>query len=126
MTLAQLEHAQKRMQQKWYDLVMAEQRGASVQVLERMYNSYVLAMEEYNRCSAEHSSCLSAQPGSPIANNPATWNSGPLSSSPLGSACPSLPIGLTPLEESGLSNLHVTVLTHSWNSVSGVCFRCAA
>ncbi len=54
MTLAQLEHAQKRMQQKWYDLVMAEQQGASVQVLERMYNSYVLAMEEYNRCSAEH------------------------------------------------------------------------
>jgi hypothetical protein len=54
MTLAQLEHAQKRMQQKWYDLVMAEQRGTSVQVLERMYNSYVLAMEEYNRCSTEH------------------------------------------------------------------------
>ena len=54
MTLAQLEHAQKRMQQKWYDLVMAEQQGASIQVLERMYNSYVLAMEEYNRCSAEH------------------------------------------------------------------------
>ena len=54
MTLAQLEHAQKRMEQKWYDLVMAEQHGASVQVLERMYNSYVLAMEEYNRCSAEY------------------------------------------------------------------------
>ena len=53
MTLAQLEHAQKRMQQKWYDLVMAEQRGVSIQVLERMYNSYVLAMEEYNRCSDE-------------------------------------------------------------------------
>ena len=51
MTLAQLEHAQKRMEQKWYDLVMAEQHGGSVQVLERMYNSYVLAMEEYNRCS---------------------------------------------------------------------------
>jgi hypothetical protein len=54
MTLAQLEHAQKRMQQKWYELVMAEQHGASVHVLERMYNSYVLAMEEYNRCSAEY------------------------------------------------------------------------
>ena len=54
MTLAQLEHAQKRMQQKWYELVMAEQRGTSVQVLERMYSSYVLAMEEYNRCSAEY------------------------------------------------------------------------
>ena len=54
MTLAQLEHAQKRMEQKWYELVMAEQHGGSVQVLERMYNSYVLAMEEYNRCSAEY------------------------------------------------------------------------
>ena len=53
MTLAQLEHAQKRMQQKWYELVMAEQRGTPIQVLERMYSSYVLAMEEYNRCSAE-------------------------------------------------------------------------
>ena len=54
MTSAQLEHAQKRMQQKWYELVMAEQRGTPVQVLERMYSSYVLAMEEYNRCSAEY------------------------------------------------------------------------
>ena len=54
MTSEQLEHAQKRMQQKWYDLAMAEQRGASLQVLERMYNSYVLAMEEYNRCSEEY------------------------------------------------------------------------
>jgi len=54
MTLAQLEHAQKRMQQKWYELAMAEQSGATIQVLERMYNSYVLAMEEYNRCSAEY------------------------------------------------------------------------
>lgn len=54
MTLAQLDHAQKRMQQKWYELAMAEQRGAAVAVLERMYNAYVLAMEEYNRCSAEY------------------------------------------------------------------------
>ena len=54
MTSAQLEYAQKRIQKKWYELVMAEQRGTPVQVLERMYNSYVLAMEEYNRCSAEY------------------------------------------------------------------------
>ncbi len=51
MTEAQLEYAQKRMQQKWYDLAMAEQRGTTLPVLERMYNAYVLAMEEYNRCS---------------------------------------------------------------------------
>jgi len=54
MTLAQLEHTQKRMQQKWYKLAMAEQSGVAVAVLERMYNAYVLAMEEYNRCSAEY------------------------------------------------------------------------
>ena len=54
MTLAQLESAQKRMQQKWYDLAMAEQRGVALPVLERMYNTYVLAMEEYNRRSEEY------------------------------------------------------------------------
>jgi hypothetical protein len=54
MTLAQLEHVQKRMQQKWYELAMAEQRGVAIAVLERMYNAYVLAMEEYNRCAAEY------------------------------------------------------------------------
>ena len=54
MTSAQLEHAQKRMQQKWSELVMAEQRGTPMQALERMYSSYVLAVEEYNRCSAEY------------------------------------------------------------------------
>ena len=54
MTLAQLESAQKRMQQKWYDLAMAEQQGVALPVLERMYNAYVLAMEEYNRRSEEY------------------------------------------------------------------------
>ncbi len=39
MTLAQLESAQKRMQQKWYDLAMAEQRGVALPVLERMCES---------------------------------------------------------------------------------------
>ena len=48
--LEQLERAQQRMEQKWYNLVTAEQRGESVQALERLYNAYVLAMEEYNRC----------------------------------------------------------------------------
>ena len=54
MTLAQLEYAQKRMEQKWYDLAMAEQQGAAVPTLERLYNAYVLALEEYNRCSDEY------------------------------------------------------------------------
>jgi len=52
MISTELEYAEKRMRQKWYDLVMAEQKGASIPVLERMYNAYMLAVEEYNRCSA--------------------------------------------------------------------------
>ena len=50
MGSTQLEYAEKRMKQKWFDLVMAEQKGASVPALERMYNAYMLAVEEYNRC----------------------------------------------------------------------------
>ena len=33
MTPTELEYAEKRMQQKWYDLAMAEQKGAAVSVL---------------------------------------------------------------------------------------------
>ena len=50
MTIVELEYAEKRMRQKWHDLVMEEQNGASMQVLERMFNAYMLAVEEYNRC----------------------------------------------------------------------------
>ncbi len=54
MTPTELEHAEKRMCQKWYDLVMAEQKGASIPTLERMYSAYILAAEEYNHCSQEY------------------------------------------------------------------------
>ena len=50
MTAVELEYAEKRVRQKWHDLVMEEQSGASMQVLERMFNAYMLAVEEYNRC----------------------------------------------------------------------------
>jgi hypothetical protein len=46
------QYAEERMQQRWYDLAMAEQQGASRQVLERLYSAYMLAVEEFNRCSA--------------------------------------------------------------------------
>jgi hypothetical protein len=52
MAPTELECAEQRMQQRWYDLVMAEQKGAAVAVLERMYNAYMLAVEEYNHCSS--------------------------------------------------------------------------
>ena len=51
MTLAELEHTEKSMQQQWRDLVMAEQQGQPLEVLERMYDTYILLAEEYNRCS---------------------------------------------------------------------------
>ena len=50
MTQSDLEHAQKAMQQQWYDLVMAEQQGSSLDVLEHLYDTYILLAEEYNRC----------------------------------------------------------------------------
>lgn len=51
MTPAELECAERRTKQKWYELVTAEQQGASMQVLERLHGLYMLAVEEYNRCS---------------------------------------------------------------------------
>jgi hypothetical protein len=50
MTLVELEQAEKCMQQQWYDLVTAEQQGSSLEVLEQMYDTYILLAEEYNRC----------------------------------------------------------------------------
>ena len=50
MTQTDLEHAQKAMQQQWYDLVMAEQEGSSLDDLEHLYDTYILLAEEYNRC----------------------------------------------------------------------------
>lgn len=50
MISVELEYAEKRMRQKWHDLVMEEQRGASVPLLERMFSAYMLSVEEYNRC----------------------------------------------------------------------------
>ena len=50
MTQTELEHAQKAMQEQWYDLVMAEQEGSSLDELEHLYDTYILLAEEYNRC----------------------------------------------------------------------------
>jgi len=50
MTFAQVEYAAQRMQQQWHDLVMAEQVGEPREVLERMYDLYILMAEAYNAC----------------------------------------------------------------------------
>jgi hypothetical protein len=49
MTPAELEHSRQSMQQRWYELVQAEQRGVSSQELERMYDLYLHAVEQHNR-----------------------------------------------------------------------------
>ena len=54
MAFAELENAEQRMQQQWYDLVVAEQEGEPLEVLEQLYDSYILLVEEYNRCSDEY------------------------------------------------------------------------
>ncbi len=62
MTLAELEHAEKCMQQQWHDLVMAEQQGNALEVLEQMYDTYILLAEEYNRCCEEYQRVTSHRP----------------------------------------------------------------
>jgi hypothetical protein len=49
MTQIDLERSQEAMQQQWYELIMAEQQGSSLDALEHMYDSYILLAEEYNR-----------------------------------------------------------------------------
>jgi hypothetical protein len=44
---AQLHSAEQRMQRRWFDLAMAEQRGQPMSVLERMYDTYLRALDEY-------------------------------------------------------------------------------
>jgi hypothetical protein len=63
MTTTPLAYAEKRMRQRWYELVMAEQQGATEQVLERMYNAYIRAVDEYNRrLASTQSPVVSAAP----------------------------------------------------------------
>ena len=43
----ELDRAEQRMQRRWFDLAMAEQRGQPIPVLERMYDTYLRALDEY-------------------------------------------------------------------------------
>jgi hypothetical protein len=62
MISKEVEYAKRRMQQKWYEFVMEEQRGGEIPVLERMYSAYMLAVEEFNRYSAVQQSEQQTQP----------------------------------------------------------------
>ena len=43
----ELDRAERRMQRRWFDLAMAEQRGQPMRALERMYDAYLRALDEY-------------------------------------------------------------------------------
>ncbi len=47
--MSELERIERRMEKKWYDLAMAEQRQQPIHVLERMYDAYLRALDEYVR-----------------------------------------------------------------------------
>ncbi len=47
MTMTELERLERRMERRWYDLAMAEQRRQPPHVLDRMYNAYLQALEEF-------------------------------------------------------------------------------
>jgi hypothetical protein len=44
---AELDRAEQRMRRRWFDLAMAEQRGQPMSALERMYDAYLRALDEY-------------------------------------------------------------------------------
>ena len=48
----ELERLEYRMERRWYDLAMAEQRGQPAHVLERMYSRYLEALDAWVRCQA--------------------------------------------------------------------------
>lgn len=54
MTRAQLQSAEQRMQQQWHDLVMVEQAGKPLEILEQMYDCYILLAEEFNTLKATY------------------------------------------------------------------------
>jgi len=49
-TLADLARLERQMERRWHDLALAEQRGQPIHVLERMYDGYLDALDEYMRC----------------------------------------------------------------------------
>jgi len=47
----EMQRLERRMERRWYDLAMAEQRGQPVHALDRMYDAYLRAMDEFVACS---------------------------------------------------------------------------
>ena len=53
--MTELERLERRMEKKWYDLAMAEQRGQPVHALERMYDAYLKALDDFIQYQRTHS-----------------------------------------------------------------------
>ncbi len=54
-TRTELERLERRLEGRWHDLTLAEQRGQPLRVLERMYDAYLRALDDlvdYQRASA--------------------------------------------------------------------------
>jgi hypothetical protein len=47
MMMTELERLERRMERRWYDLAMAEQRNQPPHVLDRMYDAYLHALDEF-------------------------------------------------------------------------------
>lgn len=47
MAITELERLERRMERRWFDLAMAEQRNQPPHVLDRMYNAYLRALDEF-------------------------------------------------------------------------------
>ena len=44
--MMEMERLERRMERRWFDLAMAEQRGQPEHVLERMYDAYLRALDD--------------------------------------------------------------------------------
>jgi hypothetical protein len=47
MVKTEFERLERRVERRWYDLAMAEQRGQPNHVLDRMYDAYLRALEDF-------------------------------------------------------------------------------
>ena len=47
MVTTEFERLERRTERRWYDLAMAEQRGQPPHVLDRMYDAYLRALDEF-------------------------------------------------------------------------------
>jgi hypothetical protein len=77
MKLAQVESAEQRMQQQWHDLVRAEQEGQPLEVLEQMYDRYILLVEEFNACAEAYQRARKGKRAGASARRSGNLTSGP-------------------------------------------------